>query len=400
MLHIKAEKVAALALAAVTVISTAGYTGVPAEAATKKVQGGCALRFSSKVVKQKTEDKNPSVTGSAADIDSYTYKVTFKVRNSGKRNMNSISVKGKLDGTEYTFSKKKLNSGKTASFTRTIKSSSSGLAGRKLSVTKAEVVYPNETDVHDFTTSDHYVPVISGWVKTNSYNGSIPYQIVYDTQKKSFNYRKHVKAVDNKDKKVKLAVDTSHVNFNKKGTYRIYYTATDSRGNSSTVWAKIGVRKASDTLDKYASTILSQITSSKWSDRKKAVAIYNYTRGHIAYTGSSNKSSWEKEAVRAIREGTGDCFSYYALARALLTRAGIPNIEVTRVKGHGHHWWNMAYVNGGFYHFDTCPRAVGGRFCLVTDAQLTNYSRTRGGNSHIWAYSKKPKTPKKTLSKI
>ena len=61
---------------------------------------------------------------------------------------------------------------------------------------------------------------------------------------------------------------------------------------------------------------------------------------------------------------------YYCVSRALLTRAGIPNIEVTRVQGYGHHWWNMAYVNGGFYHFDTCPRKAGGRFCLVTDAQL------------------------------
>ena len=88
------------------------------------------------------------------------------------------------------------------------------------------------------------------------------------------------------------------------------------------------------------------------------------------------------------------------MSRALLTRAGIPNIEVTRVQGYGHHWWNMAYVNGGFYHFDTCPRKAGGRFCLVTDAQLKNYSATVGKRSHIWAYSQKPKSPEKVLSSI
>ena len=45
-----------------------------------------------------------------------------------------------------------------------------------------------------------------------------------------------------------------------------------------------------------------------------------------------------------------------------------------------------AEINGGFYHFDTCPRKAGGRFCLVTDAQLKHYSATVGGRSHIWAY--------------
>ena len=142
--------------------------------------------------------------------------------------------------------------------------------------------------------------------------------------------------------------------------------------------------------------ILKDITRSGWSDTKKATAIYNYTRSHISYTGHSDKSSWEKAAKDGIRYGSGDCFTYYAVARALLTRAGIMNIRVNRVNSRSRHWWNMAWVQGGFYHFDACPRRAGGRFCLVTDAQLSDYSRSYG-NSHVWDYANKPT---KKISKI
>lgn len=92
-----------------------------------------------------------------------------------------------------------------------------------------------------------------------------------------------------------------------------------------------------------ADTVLGRIIK-KTGRIGKSDCYYNYTRGHIAYTGNSNKSSWEKEASNGLRYGRGDCFTYYCVSRALLTRAGIPNIEVTRVQGYGHHWWNMAYV--------------------------------------------------------
>ena len=259
--------------------------------------------------------------------------------------------------------------------------------------------YASDKLSSDYATPDKKAPEIRGFVGKNSYNGSIPYQTIYSDQEKTYDYFKYVYAQDNRDAKITLKVDTSKVNFKKKGTYTITYTAEDKAGNVSKKTAKIAVR-VNDSLDQMADTVLGRIIKKDWSDRKKATAIYNYTRGHIAYTGNSNKSSWEKEASNGLRYGRGDCFTYYCVSRALLTRAGIPNIEVTRVQGYGHHWWNMAYVNGGFYHFDTCPRKAGGRFCLVTDAQLKNYSATVGKRSHIWAYSQKPKSPEKVLSSI
>ena len=333
----------------------------------------------------------------------------MNVKNKSKADIRKLVLTGKSDGKTLTFTAKNLKAGKTVSLSKSFE-----LTGKterdlpefqcqKLQVYAKGMVstyrYASGKLSSDYATPDKKAPVIGGFVGKNSYNGNIPYQTVYSDQEKTYDYFKYVGVKDNRDAKVTLKVDTSKVNFKKKGTYTITYMAEDKAGNVSKKTAKIAVR-VNDSLDQMADTVLGRIIKKDWSNQKKATAIYNYTRGHIAYTGNSNKSSWEKEASNGLRYGRGDCFTYYCVSRALLTRAGIPNIEVTRVQGYGHHWWNMAYVNGGFYHFDTCPRKAGGRFCLVTDAQLKHYSATVGGRSHIWAYNKKPKSPKNVLSSI
>lgn len=257
--------------------------------------------------------------------------------------------------------------------------------------------YKKQKTTFHYATKDKKAPVISGFVGKNSYNGKMPYMVVYSDDK-DYDYFQYVTAEDDREGKVTLTVNTKKVNFKKAGIYRITYCAVDKAGNVAKKKAKIEIRKAKD-LDGYADEVLSEITKPNWTIYKKATAIYDYTRNHISYTGSSNKKSWEKEAVRGLREGTGDCFTYYAVARALLTRAGIPNIEVTRYRGVGHHWWNMVYVKGGWYHYDCGPRKAGGRFCMVTDSQLTQYSKTHG-NKYIWNYSAIPKSATKKLTTI
>lgn len=351
-----------------------------------------------------TEPEKPEIVSVT-----YRYKVSLKVKNKAKTDIRKLVLTGKFGGKTLTFTGKKIKAGKTASLSKSFEITSKTemdipeFQCQKLQVYAGSMVstylYASGKLSNDYATPDKKAPVIRGFVGKNSYNGNIPYQTIYSDHEKTYDYFKYVDVKDNRDAKVTLKVDTSKVNFKKKGTYTITYTAEDKAGNVSKKTAKIAVR-VNDSLDQMADTVLGRIIKKDWSDQKKATAIYNYTRGHIAYTGNSNKSSWEKEASNGLRYGRGDCFTYYCVSRALLTRAGIPNIEVTRVQGYGHHWWNMAYVNGGFYHFDTCPRKAGGRFCLVTDAQLKNYSATVGKRSHIWAYSQKPKSPEKVLSSI
>lgn len=90
-------------------------------------------------------------------------------------------------------------------------------------------------------------------------------------------------AQDNRDAKITLKVDTSKVNFKKKGTYTITYTAEDKAGNVSKKTAKIAVR-VNDSLDQMADTVLGRIIKKDWSDRKKATAYLQlYKRSYCLY---------------------------------------------------------------------------------------------------------------------
>lgn len=150
------------------------------------------------------------------------------------------------------------------------------------------------------------------------------------------------------------------------------------------------------TVDAMADKVLAQITNDQMSKTEKATAIYSWVRGNIRYVSTSEKEDWVKAAYNGFRKKSGDCYTYYAVALALLSRADIPSIEVVRLDGH--HWWNLIDCGEGWYHFDTTPRSSGGTFCLLTDAQLMDYSNkhvTRGMpyGSHGFDTELYPPTP-------
>lgn len=337
------------------------------------------------------------------------YEAKLRVKNNGTSSASKVIVKGSLGGVELTFHFGKLKAGqmKTATIAGYTAATQTRIRPTKLYVYSQKMctVYDYATEKTSFRYGgpDTTPPKITGFIGKNSYNRDekkhiMPYQVIYSGEEEKYNFFQYVKGVDERKGKVKLEVDTSKVNFEQTGNYTITYTATDEAGNSSTAKAKIAVRVPGK-VDQYAELVLKTIIKESWSEKHKYQAIYNYTRNHISYVGYSDKSNWEREAINGIKNGAGDCYTYYALARALLTRAGLPNIEVTRVRGKGHHWWSMVYLKGGWYHYDCGSRRAGGKFCLLTDQQLKNYSAAHG-NIYIWDYAKKPKTPKKKISNI
>lgn len=244
---------------------------------------------------------------------------------------------------------------------------------------------------------DTVPPVISGWIGKNGYNAKDVYMVAYSDR--DYDFTKYVKATDNMGGKTKLTVDTSKINWKKSGVYTITYQAKDLAGNIAKKNAKVQVRAVGD-LDRMADTILKKIVKDSWSDKKKAEAIYRYMRKNYSYVDSNDHASWENSALYGLRYHSGNCFVYYSVSRLLLTRCGIPNIEVKRSAGSTHgHWWNYVYVDGGWYHFDTTPRRRRATFCLVTDDQLSAYSRA-AGNSHIWDKSLIPKGATKKISAV
>lgn len=248
----------------------------------------------------------------------------------------------------------------------------------------------------DWGVPDKTKPTFYGWIKKNSYSpGNEMYCVYYSDKKRSYNFTKYVTAIDDRDGKVKISVDTSKINWKKNGVYKIIFTAKDKAGNKAKTWAKVQVYVAG-TPEAVADEVLRSIIKSGWSDEKKARAIHDYVKDHCHYVGTSNHTDWRSAGLRGIRYQSGDCYTYYAVCRLLLTRANIPNIMIKRYPVYNaRHFWNLTYVAGGWYHLDTTPRLRKGRFCLVTDGQLYGYS---SGNTFSFNKSLYPKRATKIIS--
>ena len=132
------------------------------------------------------------------------------------------------------------------------------------------------------------------------------------------------------------------------------------------------------TVDMMCDDILAGIINDGMTERQKLSNIYYWIRGHFSYSGHSATRDWVQEAYQGLRRHHGDCYTYFAVSQALLTRAGFPSIEVIRSTDYDH-WWNLTQCDGQWYHFDTTPRSWGGSFCLLTDSQMQAYSRAHGG---------------------
>lgn len=209
-------------------------------------------------------------------------------------------------------------------------------------------------------------------------------------------YKKNVTITDNKDLDVEFQVDSSNVNLTKVGTYQVTYTATDAAGNIGTKNITITVKEfliSEEDLNELADSILDRIITDRMTQKEQAYEIFLYVKSHIGYTGHSDKSDWMMEAYRGITNGFGDCFTYYAVSEALLSRVGIDNMRVTRVGGETQHFWNLINCGDGWYHFDSCPHKDHLDSFMLTDAEVEEYTEIRGKNYYNFDQSLYPATP-------
>ena len=241
---------------------------------------------------------------------------------------------------------------------------------------------------------DQEPPVIQG-VKdqTVTINGTI-------------SYKKGVTVTDNQDKDPDLSIDTSKVNLQKEGSYEVTYIATDQAGNKAKKKAIITVMNQTNLDDKtkemegLAQALLDEITTPQMDKMQIAKAIYDWCIANINYTDSSDKSSWITGAIQGMRQRSGDCYNYFATAKALLTQAGIKNVDIVRSDtSESSHFWSLVDLGEGYYHFDCTPRiGDGDYFFMVTDAQLEAYSKAHE-NSHVFDASLYPKRATKIITR-
>lgn len=240
-------------------------------------------------------------------------------------------------------------------------------------------------------------------------------------------YRDGVSAEDDVDGPVVVQIDAAAVDLTAPGEYPVIYSARDAAGNRSEQTATVTVVETAtvdqgrdeptehdpsegagggisldqvtqEEVDRLSDQILGRITNSGMSQWEQAKAIFNYVNGHVKYVGSSDKSSWLIGAYVGFTRGRGDCYNYFACSKALLTRAGIPNVDLQRVGGNSRHYWQLVNTGDGWYHFDTCPHPNGYPLYafMITEAQARAYTEQAAGvrkNYYVYDYAACPVQP-------
>lgn len=200
-------------------------------------------------------------------------------------------------------------------------------------------------------------------------------------------HRKGVTVTDNRDEEIELQIDSSKVNLKREGTYQVTYSAIDSAGNVAIETASITVKSMSvsqETLNQLADDVLYQILNEGMTQKEIAKKIYTWTKGHIAYTGDSDKSDWMAEAYRGFKNGVGDCFTYFCVSQALLNRAGIDNVGLTRDGGKTRHYWSLINLGEGWYHFDSTPNKDHRDSFYLTETEVVELTDIRGNNYYVY----------------
>lgn len=205
----------------------------------------------------------------------------------------------------------------------------------------------------------------------------------------SVSYKTHVSYFDELDPDPELTVDNQAVDLNTIGEYEVVYIVTDASGNSASSTAILHVVDTAVTEEEVrslAAEVLAEITTEDASQMQKAYDIYRWVGSHIGYVDTSEKQDWVTSAYDGLTRRTGDCYTYFAVAKALLTEAGIDNLDVVKVKKYvtsSNHYWNLINVGTGWYHMDCTPfHDVEHNLFMVTDQELAAWDTARGWNEH------------------
>lgn len=189
-------------------------------------------------------------------------------------------------------------------------------------------------------------------------------------------FKEGIEVTDDFDKNPSLSIDASKFNSNKPGKYTVTYKAMDRSGNVTEKKVKLEVwqssagdlKKKSKQVYKYADKILKGIKGKNDVDRAKK--IYKWVCKHIVYLTRAGHPTFEKAALSGFKNRKGNCWVMCSVYKVLLDRANIPNLIVTRANckvSTSNHYWNLIYVDKGWYHCDCTPLYP---FFMKIDSQL------------------------------
>lgn len=246
---------------------------------------------------------------------------------------------------------------------------------------RLEDAYGNETVVNVLfdVTADTTAPSLTVPECVNAYIGG------------NTSYMEGVEVSDNFDTDPEVEVDLSQVDADTPGVYQISYTATDAHGNSVTRSCDLILETMPEVYldrrevygiaaDVLYNDVLNGEPITDFTDVEVAFRIFDWAYRNIGYTGTSDKSDWTIAAVDGFDTHTGDCYTYYAVCRAMLDVAGIENVRVERYPiTSSPHYWNLIKINGLWYHCDSCSfMDTSGFVFMQIDSELDHHHEFNG----------------------
>ncbi len=256
----------------------------------------------------------------------------------------------------------------------------------------SEVTFSFSGNADTSLLGEHTVTIIATDAAGNFTSVGTTMRVIKDTTKpviygvkplafsegETVSYRNGVYAVDDCDGDVTVNVDSSRVNTSIAGVYYIVYSASDSSGNTATASTTVTIGAVSRKhVDDLADRVIAKIITSSMTQREKAEAIYKWCAVNIRYSSLTAHlmGNFNQAAYTGLTKHYGNCYTYYAVASALLSRVGIENIEIHRNDPNRPHYWNLVKMDGAWYHFDTCPQPAPHRLrvFLLTDSQVHTF---------------------------
>ena len=263
---------------------------------------------------------------------------------------------------------------------------------------------------YDFTKEGQFdVTVVVTDTSGNSTEETIPCTVVDDVtppeingveplvfaQGDAISYKKNVTVSDDKDPEPTLEIDTTQVNTDKRGVYKVKYIATDSAGNSTEKETTIKIVSAKitaateETVNAMADEILAEIIEDGMTQKEQARAVFNWVVNNITYSESAGIDDLLSAAYKGMYNRVGDCTVKQKTAEVMLNRLGIKNMEIEKIRDTRGHYWLLIDIGEGWYHYDPNLQLDGTLIFYWHDADLWEYSNTHG-NTHNYDKSKYP----------
>ena len=245
---------------------------------------------------------------------------------------------------------------------------------------------------------------------------SVPEDITFATDD-AISYKSLISVTDNCIGDVTFEVDDTAVDYKTPGVYSATVSATDISGNSSSVTVNIHITQGKnfnpslEKLNNKLASVMPTIISKDMTNEEKCRQIYAYVQKSITYAPQSISHDYVEVAYDALFvSGEGDCFAYFAAAKAMLDYLGIENMDIERSEDNveGTHFWNYVNIgtkeNPAWYHFDCTELSYeyNETGCLLTNAQVKAYDEWRydalGTNFRQYNKSKYPKASTKIIT--